>query len=45
LTSDDFRIITNNLHLNCAEYGLQTCFNTPINVLVTRLTKSFCHEA
>jgi len=23
LTSDEFRIITNNLHLNCAEYGLK----------------------
>jgi len=24
LTSDEFRIIANNLHLNCAEYGLET---------------------
>jgi len=40
LTSDEFRIITINLHLNCAEYGLQTWFNSPIKVRVTRLTYS-----
>jgi len=24
MASDEIRIITNNLHLSCAEYGLQT---------------------
>jgi len=40
LTSDLFRINTNNLDLNCAVYGLQTCFYTPIKVRVTRITYS-----
>jgi len=38
LTSDEFRIITINLHLNCAKYGLQTWFNSPTKGRVTRLT-------
>jgi len=38
LTSDEFRIIRNNLHLNCAEYVLQALFNTRIIVRVTRFT-------
>jgi len=38
MTSDEFRIIANNLHLSCAEYGLQTWFNSPIKVRVTRFT-------
>jgi len=25
-TSDEIRIITNDMHLNCAEYGLQNDF-------------------
>jgi len=46
LTSDEFRIITNNLHLNCAEYGLQTRFNPPKRVRVKRLQiQSFCDKA
>jgi len=38
LTNDEFRIIRNNLHRNCAEYGLQALFNTRIKVRVTRLS-------
>jgi len=37
LTSDEFRIIMSNLHLNCAEYGLQTRFNPPQTVRVLPL--------
>jgi len=29
MQSDEIRIITNNLHHNCAEYGLQTRFTSP----------------
>jgi len=28
-TSDEIRIITNNLHLNCVEYGRQARFTPP----------------
>ena len=40
MTSDEFRIITNNFHRNCAEYGLQTRFNPPKRVRVRRLIYS-----
>jgi len=41
LASDEFRIITNNLHLNYAEYGLQTWFHPPKRVLVKGLRYSY----
>jgi len=34
LTGDEIRIIRNNLHLNCGEYGLQAWFNPPQRVRV-----------
>jgi len=37
LTSDEFRIIANNLHLNCAEYGLETWFSPTESVRVLAL--------
>jgi len=37
LASDEIRIIANNLHLNCAEYGLQTWFNPPQRVSLLAL--------
>jgi len=41
LTSDEIHIITNYLHLNCDEYGLQKWFNSPQSVRVMLLTYSF----
>jgi len=38
LTSDEVHIITNYLHLNCAEYGLQKRFNPLQSVPVKRMT-------
>jgi len=38
LTSDEIHIITNYLHLNCAEYGIQKLFNPLKSVSVKRLT-------
>jgi len=40
LTSVEIHIITNYLNLDCAEYGLQKCFNPPQRVRVGRLTYS-----
>jgi len=40
LTSLEIHIITNYLHLDCAEYGLQKCFNPLHIVRVGRLTYS-----
>jgi len=40
LTSVEIHIITNYLHLDCAEYELQKCFNPPHRVRVGRLTHS-----
>jgi len=43
LASHDIRIVTNNLHPNCAEYRLQTWLNAPkmvrVLVLVIRPTR------
>jgi len=38
LTSDEVHIITNYLHLNCTEYGLQKRFNPLQSVPVKRMT-------
>ena len=40
LTSDEIHLIANDLHLNCAEYGLQKWFNPPQRVRVKRFTYS-----
>ena len=40
LTSVEIHIITNYLHLGCAEYGLQKLFNPLQRVRVKRLTYS-----
>jgi len=41
LKSDEIHIITEYLHLICAEYGLQKWFNPPHRVRVKRLTYSY----
>jgi len=38
LTSDELHVITNYLHLNCAEYGPQKLFNPLQSVPLKRLT-------
>jgi len=45
LASDNFRIITNNFHFICAEYGLEKWFNPPQRVRVLALDfQSICDK-